>query len=1454
MIAKYKTLIAFLSFFVVALASISAPVVYVVGPSAGATHATILAAYTACNTAANTYTIQIQTTYVATVEASLPVVFGVRTNSGVLIEPLGALTITGTTGAQLFSFTNGDNITIDGRVAGAGAGVLTLSNTFASGTACIRFADDASNNTIKYCTLMSTSAATLGGVYFSNSATGTTGCDNNTIDNCTIRAGASKPAYGIRADGVSLTEGHDNLTISNCNIVDFTISGIWLEDFGTGWTITGNSFYQSASQTPTSNMYGINLDDGSNHTVTGNFFGGQAAGCGVPANPYTLAASAFYFSAIYFSTNITAGTCTIAGNTIKNFNVSTTGGSTYSFMGIFCDGLADYNIGVGLAGNAIGDSVSGTGSIIITATGAQTAIFRGIRVVSDGTNNVKYNGMGAVTINGSATGSTLSRFIEVTADAGSTNIEYNKIGNATAANISLPVTTNVYDFDGIYTASNANATISNNTVQNVSSLGATAPQGSGITVTGSGLYAVNNNSVINSVFSCSLYAIDVTSTYAGVGTNTVNGNTIKNLSIATATTYCFMGIRCGGSADFQIGATGAGSGNCIGDTVSGTGNITITASGTPGNIFRGIYSSSTGTHSIRCNAIGAITCTGTATAAASCRFIEVTASSAATIGRNTIGNPGTSANISFPLAARLYDFHGIVCAAGASAVDYNIIQNISNLGTGAAQNSGITVTGSGLSSVSYNSVINSVFSSHTYAMDITSTLAGSCSVNGNIIKSLTISSTYASASYSFLGIRCAGSANYIVGVAGAGNGNAIGDTISGTGNITITASGAQTNIFRGIRIYSTGTNTVKYNAMGSITCTGTATGTPVNRFIEVAASNGFNPIGSTTIQYNTIGNPATLANISFPVAGNLYGFGGIVYESNENGNISYNKFQNISNLGTGDVGENECIKVTGDGTYTVSYNTVGNTTANNIVYASNMLMHGIWFTNTTGTFTVTGNYVQNFNCTSTGANTYYHGQCIDGGGSINFTQDTVRNISIAGTNTSSPDCLVQGLRVINNSANQVIDKCMVKDITATSTTASITMIGIYTGPTGSCTGNLTRCHISGLVVASNGATAKNYGMYLAASGSWNAYNNVVLLDNGGNYSPTIGGIVSASTGASTLNIFHNSVKIYGTGGNSAADMHSMAYYRVSAGASSITDVKNNVWQNLRTGGTGNHYACRIGITSNLTCDYNYLENTVASTFAYSGGDIGSLAAWNALGYVGTDKTGTVTLENVKGFSNNAPIPNGGIAPLTPAITEDKEAYGRANPNPWIGAWENLPASLPVEMLGFKASCKEGEVDLKWTTATETNNHYFSIERGTNGKDFQFIGKVYGAGNSSFARNYEFVDEALQVPGEEGQEGWFYRIRQVDYDGQFEYFGPVSVRCNSSGIEINPTVSEGVFFITGDISNAEISVCSVIGEAVYFGDRQSFSSVIDLSEQASGIYFVKIRTKQGLEVKKIAVKH
>ncbi|MBK6500462.1 MAG: hypothetical protein IPG00_20870 [Saprospiraceae bacterium] len=70
--------------------------------------------------------------------------------------------------------------------------------------------------------------------------------------------------------------------------------------------------------------------------------------------------------------------------------------------------------------------------------------------------------------------------------------------------------------------------------------------------------------------------------------------------------------------------------------------------------------------------------------------------------------------------------------------------------------------------------------------------------------------------------------------------------------------------------------------------------------------------------------------------------------------------------------------------------------------------------------------------------------------------------------------------------------------------------------------------------------------------------------------------------------------------------------------------------------------------------------------------------------------------------------------------------------------------------------------LNWLTSSETNNDYFTIERSTDGQNFDPLEEIKGAGNSSEEISYEWIDQKL-LPGNN-----YYRLKQTDYDGKFTY--------------------------------------------------------------------------------------
>ncbi|MBW6498623.1 MAG: hypothetical protein K0B09_09560 [Bacteroidales bacterium] len=100
--------------------------------------------------------------------------------------------------------------------------------------------------------------------------------------------------------------------------------------------------------------------------------------------------------------------------------------------------------------------------------------------------------------------------------------------------------------------------------------------------------------------------------------------------------------------------------------------------------------------------------------------------------------------------------------------------------------------------------------------------------------------------------------------------------------------------------------------------------------------------------------------------------------------------------------------------------------------------------------------------------------------------------------------------------------------------------------------------------------------------------------------------------------------------------------------------------------------------------------------------------------------------------------------------------------------------LPIELLSFTAKYQDGKVLLNWATGSEINNDYFTLERSRDAVDAEIIGFIDGAGNSSHTLHYQFIDHD-PLPGIS-----YYRLKQTDYDGSFEYSQWVAVQVDGIG--------------------------------------------------------------------------
>ncbi len=167
--------------------------------------------------------------------------------------------------------------------------------------------------------------------------------------------------------------------------------------------------------------------------------------------------------------------------------------------------------------------------------------------------------------------------------------------------------------------------------------------------------------------------------------------------------------------------------------------------------------------------------------------------------------------------------------------------------------------------------------------------------------------------------------------------------------------------------------------------------------------------------------------------------------------------------------------------------------------------------------------------------------------------------------------------------------------------------------------------------------------------------------------------------------------------------------------------------------------------------------------------------------------------------------------------------------------------LPVELINFQATCENERIFLNWQTATEKNNHGFFVEVGiTNDElgiiEWKEIEFVKGKGINPTISNYIFQDK------NEYSETVYYRLKQVDFDGSFEYSNVISIDCfvKKHGFTVFPNPTNGQIVLQFDkaVTNS-ILIYDVLGRIV-FEDTIENKKDIELNLKLnSGIYFLKI---------------
>jgi len=443
------------------------------------------------------------------------------------------------------------------------------------------------------------------------------------------------------------------------------------------------------------------------------------------------------------------------------------------------------------------------------------------------------------------------------------------------------------------------------------------------------------------------------------------------------------------------------------------------------------------------------------------------------------------------------------------------------------------------------------------------------------------------------------------------------------------------------------------------------------------------------------------------------------------------------------------------------------------------------------------------------------------------------------------------------SANTNIhDNTLVMNQNISASTANQVIVAANITPTS--TVNIYNNYISSVSTMSNATTGVNSAISIESAGTYNIYNNMIYGFNLTATNPiaTLRGIAVTSATA-TANIFFNTIYMN--------DLPSIGTGTVSYSGlffnNGTNDVKNNIVYSAE-GDFANYCINRTGTTGTLTSNYNnfYRVNTTNGNVGFwNTAATPTLANWQtASGQDANSKSKQVFFVSTTDLHLTGTSVGDFELAGTPisGITTDIDGQNRHPMFPYMGADEaNVP--LPVEFVSFVANYSNGKVHLEWVTASELNNSGFDVERN-NGSGFEKIGFVQGNGTTNERSNYSFIDEN---PGFGKIQ---YRLKQIDFDGTFKYYGIVEVDVNiptefslsqnypnpfsaggGSAFGGNPTTTIEYSIAKAGIVN--LTIYNSLGEEVVrlvdnqFNEVGKYTVKFNANGLASGTYIYRLQT-------------
>jgi photosystem II stability/assembly factor-like uncharacterized protein len=323
--------------------------------------------------------------------------------------------------------------------------------------------------------------------------------------------------------------------------------------------------------------------------------------------------------------------------------------------------------------------------------------------------------------------------------------------------------------------------------------------------------------------------------------------------------------------------------------------------------------------------------------------------------------------------------------------------------------------------------------------------------------------------------------------------------------------------------------------------------------------------------------------------------------------------------------------------------------------------------------------------------------------------------------------------------------------------------------------------------------------------------------------------------------------------------------RTRDGGGSWTKETTNIQNHLQEFSFANNQGYsvgNIGTVLKFDIDFQYPLTLIRP----NGGEIFYTGTQENIYWIWSD-TSNVTIEYSYGTGWNLiaeNIPNTGEYLWTVPAVNSNSVLMKISKSDDSGVFSisNHPFSIrpfiPVELVSFNADVWSGNVALSWSTASEVNNFGFEIQRSIDNTDFLTIGFVNGYGTTTELNDYTYTDQNV-TPGK-----YYYRLKQVDFDGTFEYsniveaevVGPVDFSLNqnypnpfnpSTVISFSIPVSDYVTIKIYDMLGNEVGV--IVNEELPAGTHKAEFEIEGLS---SGTYFYRMQAGSFVQSKKMTL--